>query len=97
MVIHSARLEDEDWQWVRIDSGIRLPVTTVARTIVDLLLSGEEFNYLERAVREAFDNPLSAREALRAAIARRRKAGAKQRVWAELTIDDLASGWGSQR
>jgi hypothetical protein len=33
--------------------GLRLPVTTPARTIIDLLASGEEPSYVQRAMVEA--------------------------------------------
>ena len=68
---HTHRLAPEDWEWVRIDDGVRVPVTTRARTIVDLLLAHEEMDYLERAVRQSFPDAKTARQALHAAAARR--------------------------
>lgn len=57
--------------------------------IVDLLLSHEEVDYLERATRDAFDDPTTARVELLAALQRRRKPDAKRRHRAERTIDRL--------
>ena len=37
MVIHPARLGADDWAWLQTRAGMHLPVTTPARTIVDLL------------------------------------------------------------
>jgi predicted transcriptional regulator of viral defense system len=50
--LHRDRLSDEDWAWEHADN-LRLPVTTPARTIVDLILANQEPSYIERAVREA--------------------------------------------
>ena len=52
---------------------MRVPVTTPARTIVDLLLDGEELDYLERAVAQAFPGPDEAIDALVSAARRRRR------------------------
>jgi predicted transcriptional regulator of viral defense system len=89
MVIHPARLASEDWAWLRIDSGMHLPVTTPARTIVDLLLDGEPVGEVERALRRAFADPAVARSELLAALGRRRKPGAKQQAWAERTLTGM--------
>jgi predicted transcriptional regulator of viral defense system len=69
--LHVAPLAADDWNWVRVD-GIRLPVTTPARTIVDLLLSGEEPSYVERAIAEALADGRVTEEDLLAAAARRK-------------------------
>jgi predicted transcriptional regulator of viral defense system len=50
--LHVASLAPEDWNWVRVED-IQLPVTSAARTIVDLTLAGEELSYVERAIAEA--------------------------------------------
>jgi len=42
IIVHVAGFTAEDWEWRRLGSGMRLAVTTPARTIVDLLLAGEE-------------------------------------------------------
>ena len=57
MVIHPARLGSDDWAWLQAGSGMRLPVTTPARTIVDLLLDGEPVGEVERALRTGVRRP----------------------------------------
>lgn len=69
--LHVAPLAAEDWSWMRMD-GIRLPVTTPARTIVDLLLSGEEPSYVERAIAEGLADGRLTEEELIAAAERRK-------------------------
>lgn len=56
--VRRAALRDEDWGWLDI-GALALPVTTPARTIVDLLLDGEEPSYLARAIREAIARGLA--------------------------------------
>jgi predicted transcriptional regulator of viral defense system len=92
IVIHPARLGPDDWTWRRTGSGMRLPVTTPARTIVDLLLDGEEVGEVERLLLRAFADPAAARPDLLAALGRRRKPGAKQQAWAERTLTGLTAG-----
>jgi predicted transcriptional regulator of viral defense system len=92
IVIHPARLGADDWAWRRTDSGMHLPVTTPARTIVDLLLDGEPVDEVERALRRAFADPAAARPGLLAALSRRRKPGAKQQAWAERTLIGMTGG-----
>jgi predicted transcriptional regulator of viral defense system len=89
MVIHPARLGADDWAWCQMDSGMHLPVTTPARTIVDLLLVGENVAAVERALRRAFTDPAAARPELLAALSRRRKPGARQQAWAERTLTEM--------
>jgi predicted transcriptional regulator of viral defense system len=91
VTMHTARIDRADWQWTRLGSGLRLPVTTPARTIVDLLLAHEEMDYLHRATRDAFDDPTTARAELLASLQRRRKPGANRRHRAEPVIDQLAA------
>jgi predicted transcriptional regulator of viral defense system len=69
--LHVASLGPNDWMWVRADD-LRLPVTTPARTVVDLLLSGEEPSYVERAIAESMADGRLTPDALLDA-ARRRK------------------------
>ena len=91
LTVHVAPIERADWQWESLSSGFRLPVTTRVRTIVDLLLAGEEIDYLHKAMRQTFDDPSEGRAALLHTLARRRKPNAKQRRWAErVIIDQLA-------
>jgi predicted transcriptional regulator of viral defense system len=92
IVIHPARLGPDDWAWRQIESGMHLPVTTPARTIVDLLLDGEPAREVERAVRRAFADPAAARPELLAALSRRRKPGAKQQAWGEETLTGMTTG-----
>jgi predicted transcriptional regulator of viral defense system len=92
IVIHPARLGSEDWAWLQTGSGMRLPVTTPARTIVDLLLDGEPVGEVERALARAFADPAAARPELLAALSRRRKPGAKQQAWAERTLTGMTGG-----
>jgi predicted transcriptional regulator of viral defense system len=73
--LHHMQMGPQDWSWER-DESLRLPVTTPARTIVDLLLSGEEPSYVERAVREALAREQTTPEAVRDA-ARHRKSNSK--------------------
>jgi hypothetical protein len=89
VVIHPARLGRDDWAWRRTESGMHLPVTTPARTIVDLLLAGEEVG---ETVRRAYADPAAALPELLAALGRRRKPGAKQQAWAERTLTGLTGG-----
>jgi predicted transcriptional regulator of viral defense system len=91
IVIHPARLGSDDWAWCQIGSGMRIPVTTPARTIVDLLLAGEPVGAVERALRRAFADPAAARPELLAALSRRRKPGAKQQAWAEQTLTGMTA------
>ena len=53
ITFHRLPLGSEDWRWWRPEGGPALPVTTPARTIIDLLIDGEELDYIERAIREA--------------------------------------------
>jgi predicted transcriptional regulator of viral defense system len=89
MVIHPARLGADDWAWFQTGSGMQLPVTTPARTIVDLLLADEDVGEVEGALRRAFADPPAARPELLAALDRRRKPGAKQQAWAERTLTEM--------
>jgi predicted transcriptional regulator of viral defense system len=70
--LHVAPLSPLDWEWVRIEGG-RLPVTTAARTIVDLLLAGEERSYVERAIEDALAHERMTPEGILATARRRRK------------------------
>lgn len=76
--LHTAPFGRDDWAWQPI-ADTRLPVTTPPRTIIDLLLAGEEIDYLERAVHQAFRDRASAYDALMLAASRRRKRNVKLR------------------
>ncbi len=75
LVLHQMQLTDQDWSWA-VDGTLRLPVTTPARTIVDLLLSREEPSYIVRATREALARGQTSAERLREA-ARHRKSNSQ--------------------
>lgn len=69
---HRVRLGPEDWVWWQPPRGPAMPVTTPARTIVDLLIDGEEPSYLERATNEAAQRGIATARQLRQAARRRR-------------------------
>lgn len=50
---HIGHVPPEEWEWLSVAEGLRLPVTTPARTIVDLAASGADGDHLQRAVSEA--------------------------------------------
>ena len=69
--LHVASLAPPDWNWFRAED-IRLPVTSPARTIVDLILLGEELSYVQRAIAEALaDGGMKADELIDAATRRK--------------------------
>jgi hypothetical protein len=70
---------------------MHLPVTTPARTIVDLLLDGEPVDAVTHALRRAFADPAAARPELLAALSRRRRSGSKQQAWAERTLTGMTA------
>jgi predicted transcriptional regulator of viral defense system len=57
IVVHRAPLRTDDWSW-HDNGALKLPVTTPARTIIDLLLDKQEPSYLTRATREALSTQL---------------------------------------
>jgi hypothetical protein len=75
LVLHQLQLPDQHWAWER-DETLRLPVTTPARTIVDLMLLREEPSYIIRAAREALARGQTTPEALRD-TARHRKSNSR--------------------
>jgi predicted transcriptional regulator of viral defense system len=79
--LHVAPLAAEDWTWLRSEE-VRLPATTPARTIVDLILSGEELGYIERAVSEGLTSRrLTPQDLVETAERRKKRTGAlAQRV-----------------
>jgi predicted transcriptional regulator of viral defense system len=85
IVVHRAPLRPEDWRWHE-SGALRLPVTTPARTIVDLLLDKQEPSYLERAVGEAISAQILTPSELMDSARRRkgRTAGLQARAWALL-------------
>ncbi|MGD9573087.1 MAG: type IV toxin-antitoxin system AbiEi family antitoxin domain-containing protein [Thermoleophilia bacterium] len=73
--IHTSRFDRDDWQWTHPEILLRMPVTTPARTVVDLALAGEEPDHVLRAAREAMSRGLMSDRDLRSAIIRRPRAG----------------------
>lgn len=71
LVLHHMQLSDQDWTWER-DETLSLPVTTPARTIIDLILSREEPSYIVRATREALARGQTTLEKLRETAQRRK-------------------------
>jgi len=67
--IRQAGLPPQDWSWR--ESG-RIPVTTAARTAVDLALVGVGRDYVEAIVAQALQRQLATLAELRSALARRR-------------------------
>ncbi len=59
--VRRAPLRDDDWAWLDVGE-LKLPVTTPARTIVDLLLDKQEPSYVVRAANEALAERLTTRE-----------------------------------
>jgi predicted transcriptional regulator of viral defense system len=76
---HTAMLSDADWQWKGLEGGIRVPVTTPARTVVDLSMAGEEPSYVERALREALSRGLASPGDIEKAARRRPRSDATLR------------------
>jgi len=82
--VHRARLRDEDWEWSDV-GPLKLPVTTPARTIVDLLLDKQEPSYVLRATNEALAERLTTHaEIMDAARHRKSRTGALQARMAAL-------------
>lgn len=84
---HVARFVPEDWQWLDL-AGVRLPVTTPARTIIDLVIDHEDGDYLTRAARQAFPSREVALAALVAAAERRKTRHGRLRALAVRLADD---------
>lgn len=74
--VHRAPLRDVDWAWSDV-GALKLPVTTPARTIVDLLLDKQEPSYVVRAAHEALTEDLTTpAELMDTARHRKSRAGA---------------------
>jgi predicted transcriptional regulator of viral defense system len=79
---HVTQLEPADWRWVDLPEGIRIPVTTPARTIVDLAWAGDDHDHVLDALADATSADLATIEEVRAAIGRRRRrAGRGSVAW----------------
>lgn len=77
--VHRAPLADADWTWLDA-GGVDVPVTTPARTIVDLILARHERSYLIRAVNEALHRKLMTPDELSETAVRRRQRSASLRA-----------------
>jgi predicted transcriptional regulator of viral defense system len=76
--VHRAPLRETDWAWSEV-GPLKLPVTTPARTIVDLLLDKQEPSYVARATREALaERVATPAEIMDAARHRKSRTGALQ-------------------
>jgi predicted transcriptional regulator of viral defense system len=71
--VYTAHLEPTDWQWFVLAEGLRIPVTTPARTIVDLAFAGEERGRVLDALADARDAGLLTDAAVADALDRRRR------------------------
>ena len=57
--LHVTILDTPDWEWVDLPEGIRIPVTTPARTIVDLAWAGEDHDHVLDALDDALSQELT--------------------------------------
>lgn len=71
--LYTAQLDPADWAWFSLPEPIRLPVTTAARTIVDLAYAGEERAHVLDALEDAREAGLVSEDALAEAVGRRRR------------------------
>lgn len=71
--VYTAQLEPVDWEWVVLPEGVRMPVTTPARTIADLAFAGEEQGHVLDALAEAREAGLLNEADVAAAVSRRRR------------------------
>lgn len=84
--IHVATLEPGDWGWIDLPEGLRFPVTTPARTIVDLAWSGEDHDHVIDGFDEAEEASLVTVDQVRDAIKQRqRRHGRGSAAW----LDDV--------
>jgi predicted transcriptional regulator of viral defense system len=87
--VRRAPLRDKDWAWSDV-GPLKLPATTPARTIVDLLLDKQEPSYVLRAANEALSEDLTTpAEIMDAARHRKSRTGALQARLASL-LDQAA-------
>jgi predicted transcriptional regulator of viral defense system len=83
--IHFSPLADDDWRWLALPEGIRLPITTPARTIVDLALNNEDREHVLDALAEARTRDLATAQDVVQAYHRRRR-----RTSADWLVEHLA-------
>jgi predicted transcriptional regulator of viral defense system len=70
--LYTAQLDPSDWQWVVLPEGVAIPVTTPARTVVDLAYAGEERSQVLDALAEAREGGVVDDQAVAEAVRRRR-------------------------
>ena len=75
--VHVTRLDSADWGWEDLPEGIRLAVTTPARTIVDLAWAGEDHDHVLDAIDEALDAGATTTDELWQVLERRRRRGGR--------------------
>ncbi len=80
--LHTSQLDPRDWEWLMAPPAFRLPVTTPARTVTDLIAARYERDYLRRAILESWPSRAAAGRELLAAGDRR--SGSHARVRAEI-------------
>ncbi len=80
--LHTSQLDPRDWEWLVMPPAFRLPVTTPARTVTDLIAARYEPDYVRRAIRESWPSRAAASRELLAAADRR--SGSHARVRAEI-------------
>jgi predicted transcriptional regulator of viral defense system len=87
IAVRRAPLRDKDWAWSAV-GALKLPVTTPARTIVDLLLDKHEPSYVVRAMNEAVAERLTTPAEIMDAARHRKKrtAGLEDRTAALLDL-----------
>jgi predicted transcriptional regulator of viral defense system len=90
IAVRRAPLRDADWAWSDIGSTM-LPVTTPARTIVDLQLDGHEPSYVTRALREAMARNLTTPEQIMDAARHRKSRNNKALQDRTASLLDLAT------
>jgi hypothetical protein len=77
MNLYTAALEPADWEWTLLPEGMRLPVTSAARTIVDLAFAGEDRSHVVDALDDARDAGLVDDTRVKQALARRTRRGGR--------------------
>lgn len=83
--IRIAPLPAEDWSFRELG---RIPVTTAARTVVDLAFFGIERDYVQRALTDAIEQRLTTLDQVARVVERRRRSARKHSIaWLVKEID----------
>src|SRR5689334_7151043 len=86
--IRVTKLDPADWGWEDMPEGIRLAVTTPARTIVDLAWAGEDHDHVVDAMDEALSADLTTSDELWQALDRRQRRGGRGKgAWLARALD----------